>query len=676
MYPRVLDINMNLVAVLNRAHKIGYTKLKNNLWTCQFTMPLKDKKNKHIKPKYFIELYDHDRYIGKFIVNPKKTIKNESTNEITYTCEHVLSTLHSDVLFGYFQYTNFTTVQILEFLMKHQEVKHWKLGKVDFKRYFHYSWENEDSLANAIFSIPKPFDVPFLWTWDDSVYPFVLNLVKPSDDIKDIIASGKNLKGIEIDEDPTNIVTRIYPLGAGEGVNQLNIKKINNGMPYLENKKAVEEYGVHKRVWVDLRFKDSESLKASAQAILDKFSKPIKSIAIDCRDYTLFERERKKKLMSQYDVGDMLLVHDQDTNTNEEIRLEKIEKNDIYGAPQDIQLELGSLIEDITTTFTDLQKKQLVNDTYSQGSTNMDSRDFQDNCDPNFPAIMRFWIPDDVVNINEMSLTYETVYYRAFERAIKGGGALVSSTEEGGALVKTTSDGGGSTQTSSSGGGSSTTSGSGGGTSKSTESGGGSTQSSAAGGDHTHLMFNANGFESNAEPNQSVRLVAANGHTIMVNSGTAAAIDYYTKGSSGNHTHSVSIPAHSHNFTTPNHTHSVTIPNHTHKVDIPNHTHSITIPAHSHEIKIPDHVHEIEYGIFEYDKLPSKITIAVDGNTIPINTIRAERFDIVPYLQKDSDGRIARGRYAEIKLTPNDLARINAHLSIRLFIQSQIGGVF
>lgn len=650
------------------------------MWTCQFTLPLNDKKNEHVKPKYFIELYDHDRYIGKFIVNPKKTIKNESTNEITYSCEHVLSTLHSDVLFGYFQYTNYTTRQVLEFLMQQQEVKHWRLGTCAFTRYFHYAWENEDSLANAIFSIPKPFDVPYLWTWDDKVYPFVLNLVEPPTQVKDIIAAGKNLKGIEVDDDPTNIVTRIYPLGAGEGINQVNIKKVNGGVPYLENKAAIAKYGIHKRVWVDQRFEHADSLKASGQAILDKFSKPIKSIAVDCRDYTLYERKRKRELMAEYDVGDMLLVHDQDTNTHEEIRLEKIDKNDIYGAPQDIQLELGSLVDDITTTFTDLQKKQLVNETYSQGATNIDSRDFQDNCDEKFPAIIRFPIPDDVVNINEMTLTFETVRYRAFERAIKGGGAIVSSTAAGGAVVKSTSSGGGSTQTSSSGGGTTATSSSGGGVAKSTASGGGSTQTSTSAGTHRHRVFGYSGSYG-SEPGASDYQMF---HAPRNASGGAAGLlliagatgDVYTQSADGAHSHSVSIPAHSHSFDIPSHTHNVTIPNHTHTVTIPNHTHEINIPAHTHEITLPDHTHEIEYGIFEYDKLPSKITITVDGNVLPITGTSGDRIDLIPYLRKDSNGRIARGRYAEIKLTPNDLARINATVSSRLFIQSRIGGTF
>jgi phage minor structural protein len=40
--------------------------------------------------------------------------------------------------------------------------------------------------------------------------------------------------GIEKDEDPTEIITRLYPLGYGEGVNQLTISSVNNGVPYID----------------------------------------------------------------------------------------------------------------------------------------------------------------------------------------------------------------------------------------------------------------------------------------------------------------------------------------------------------------------------------------------------------------------------------------------------------
>lgn len=655
------------MAILEKAHKIGYEKETNNLWTCSFKLPLNDPKRVEINAKSFLELWDHDKRIGMFIINPKKTVKNESDNSITYNCEHVLSTLHSDVLFRYHQYSNYTTKEVLAMLLEQQEIPHWRLGIVEFIRYFHYSWENEDSLLNAVVSVPKPFDESYLWTWDDTEYPFVLNLVRPGDEKVDIIRFGKNLKGIEKDEDPTNLITRIYPLGYGEGVNQLTIEKVNNGVPYLEDREAIEKYGLHKKIWVDKRFENADSLKASGQALLDENKDPKVTVSVDCVDYELIDPYKLVK----YDVAKIVGVYDEDTDTNIDLRIMKLSKADIYGDPSNIKFELGNVREDIGTTITDLQKKQLVNETYSQGSTNIDSRDFQDNCDPTHPAVIRFPIPDDVVNINEMLLTFETQKFRAYERAIKGGGALVKSTSAGGAVVKSTSSGGGSQQTSSSGGGvakstasgggSNQTSSNGGGVAKSTASGGGSTQSSS--------ISNPTFYAYTSSP---VNPGDSHIHAIEVTDQM-------------NHSHSVSIPSHTHEFNVPNHSHTVNIPshshdfdipNHSHTVDIPNHNHEIDIPSHTHSIELPDHTHGIEFGIFELDETPSKVTIEVDGVDIPFNQTSGENVNLVPYLSKDSEGKIQRGRYVEIKITPDSLARINATVTSRLFIQSRIGGTY
>lgn len=607
-YPQVLDIDGNLVAILNRAYNIGYDKIKNGLWTASFTLPLNDSKLEYVQPKYHIEIFDHDKRIGRFIVNPKRTTKNESTREVTFNCEHVLSTLHSDILFMYHQYTHLSTRSTLEALLENQEVKHWELGAVSITRYFSYSWENEDSLLNAIMSVPKPFNESFMWTWDDSNYPFTLNLVKPSDAIKDVIVAGKNLKGIDLEEDPTNIVTRIYPLGFGEGVNQLNIKKVNGDIPYLQDNAAVAAYGVHKRVWVDKSFEKADSLKASAQAILDKYKTPIESCAIDAIDYSLKDLYD----LGGYTVGDMLQIFDLDTSTDREMRVEKLSKSDIYGDNSSISLELGNRVADIGMTWADMQKKQLINDTYSQGATNIDSRDFSDNCDSTYPVVIRFPIPDDVVNVNEMKLTFETQKYRAYSKAIKGGG--------------------GSTRTSSSGGG----------TTQSTTNGGGSVESSSSDGTHDHIIA-----------------VSIGGGTVV---GTPKT--YFAGGGE------VELKATSNELRTWS-----TDGEHAHTVQIPAHNHSVTIPSHTHDTVIPEHTHGIDYGIFESPEVATAVVIKVDGLTVPITSTSGEDIDLLPYLQKDGDGNISRGRYAEIVITPNNLARINATVMSRLFIQSRAGTV-
>ncbi len=138
--------------------------------------------------------------------------------------------------------------------------------------------------------------------------------------------------------------------------------------------------------------------------------------------------------------------------------------------------------------------------------------------------------------------------------------------------------------------------------------------------------------------------------------GTGASL--YTHGSSGDHTHDTSLP---------DHVHSISVPNHVHSISIPNHVHEITLPNHVHEITLPNHTHDIEFGIFELYETPSKVTIEVDGNTLPFDSIRGQDINLIPYLAKDSEGKLQRGRYIEIKITPNSLARINATVTGRLF---------
>src|SRR5699024_5705613 len=311
-----------------------------------------------------------------------------------------------------------------------------------------------------------------------------------------------------------------------------------------------------------------------------------------------------------------------------------------------------------------------------------------DNCDANTPATIPFYIDDDVVNINTIELTFRTKRFRAYSQATHGGGAIVKSTKGGGGIVKSTKGGGGTTRsttsggsttvTSKSGGSSTQTSSSGGGTSRSTNSGGGSSQTSAAGGDHRHLIFSAAGAGA---PPPLKTFADANGSIVGMYS---SASNLHTRGSSGNHSHSVSIPNHSHEFSTPNHTHSVSIPSHTHDVSIPSHSHNVTIPDHTHEIdlpnhtheiELPDHTHEVKHEIIELSNMPSTVTIKVDGNTVPHTSTSGDRIDLTDYMSKDSSGKITRGRN-EVTIHPNGLARIEADLICRVFIQSQLGGKF
>uniref|UniRef100_UPI00359C38DE phage tail protein n=1 Tax=Enterococcus faecalis TaxID=1351 RepID=UPI00359C38DE len=686
-----MNLKREYTAVLDNAYDVGYEKIENEIGSINFSMPLYDKKNEMIQSLQYVELTDNEgEYIGLYRIIPSTIHKDKTNYSIKYTAMHVLCTLLDNVFFGYHELVNRKTTDVINYVLNQQKTKHWVLKKCEFTRYFSYAWENENGLADALFSIPKAFNEDYLWKWNTQVYPFELSLVKPATEPICRIQEGYNMEGFAIDSDPNNLVNRIYPLGAGEGINQLNIKSVNNNIPYIEDAGSIKKYGLVEFIWTDLRFTQAQALKDNAKNMLKKWSIPKVTWKVTAAD--LVKLTDQPLEIDKLRQGTIVMV-----NTNEygsfNLRIKKESKSDVFGSPQSIQLELGNLKEDINTTMADLGRKQQINETYSQGATNILNYSYQDNCEKAYPAEIEFFLDDDVFHVNTVELTFKTKRYRGYTKAVKGGGATVKSTSAGGASTQTSSAGGGSRQTSSAGGGSvqstasggggSTTSGAGGGSYQggSTNAGGGSTQTSSANGSHDHLMFNIIQGPPQTVSKRTLR-AGGGGELYAETRGDV----FRTAGAADNHSHSVNVPNHSHNFSInipahshnvniPSHTHSVNIPAHTHSVNIPSHTHQVKIPAHTHQVTLPNHTHPLEWGIYEAPSSATSVDIVVDGTIVPNHETSQQRLNIVKYLRKTTSGKIARGNHT-IKIIPNKLARIEAQVICRVFIQSQLGGQF
>lgn len=629
---KVLNQNLKPVAVLENAFSIGYNKSTNELWTAFFSMPLNDPKNEECKPLYYLEIVDEDEYIGLFRIIPSLTIKNESGNTITYQLEHVLATLLDDVLFLYHQNDHLTTAENIQYVLDRQTTKHWKLGQVDFTRYFSYKWENSN-LLSALFSIPNPFDVSYRWTWDTTSYPWTLNLEEPDSAPSCEIRYAKNMIGIEREIDPSVIYNRIYLLGYGEGDNQLTISEVNNGITYVEDAASIAKYGLKSYIFVDRRFENPESLKATGKGLLRDWKEPKVTYRGTAADISTITGEDTDKLQE----GKVVRIIDPDLGIFE-AKIVTENKPDIKGAPGIVYLEIANKTEDIGTTQADMERRQQINELYSQGATNISNYSYNDNADPDHPAEIEIYLPEELVKINKLILSFKTTEFRAYERAIEGGGAISKSTAGGGGTTKTTSTGGG--------------------VSKSTSSGGGSSKTSSSGGSHRHEMFFHQGTTTAPSTwNNYIAVADPNGQSgaSLVAGGYAGSL--YTRQASGNHTHSVDIPAHTHNF------------------EIPHHDHSITLGTHTHDFEIPNHTHGIQFGIFKLSRKPTAASIKVDGNTVPHTQINGDSIDLIPYLSKGDDGKVTRGWHT-VSITPNDLGRINAQIYTQFFIQSRGGGSF
>ena len=632
-YVTIYDLQMRKVAMLENAFGIQYEMPMNALWTASFSLPADDPKNAECRPLYFAEIFDESERIELFRILPSALRKNNSGSAITYQCEHVLGTLLDDILFQYHTIGNLGvyTRDVLAYILSKQTVQRWQLGMVDFDRQFEYNWENEN-LLGALFSVPKPFVDEYQWTWDTTSYPWTLNLVRPSTDVQAVIRYGVNMQGIERTVDPSSVVTRIYGLGYGEGVNQLTFADINDGKPYLDAEpEYIAKYGLMQTVFVDRRFEYPETLMARCQALLDELKQPRVTYTVQASElYTL-----TKDPIDKFRTGVMVRVIDKEIGEDVTFRVLNVRKQDAIGAPGNVEIEIANRPQDIAGSIADLRNRQYANEVYAQGATNFDSHDFADNCDPDHPAVIRFYVPAETVRINRVLLSYRVEAFRAYSRATKGGGAYASTTASGGGSVETTSSGGAHADTTASGGGRWVTA--------------LKSNTKAVTGDGTYI---------------DVDSLISSGMTVI----EGPVSGWILPGGEDGHTHS--IYGHRHHIT---HEHEIEIPDHRHSFQIPNHTHTVTIPDHTHNFQIPDHTHEIEYGIFE-GPTPRVVTVEVDGNVVPGLGTSEEEVDIIPYLAKDASGRIQRGTWHEIKITPDSLGRIVASIVTQIFVQSRGGG--
>lgn len=627
--PQIFDRNMKRLAYLDNAMNVGYTLETNSLWTASFAMPADDKKNAYCAPLNYVEIFDGDERIDLFRIIGEDLQRSDGATRV-YNCEHVLATLLNDVLFQYHQCggAGVRTAEVLNYILSRQTTRNWVLGACSFERFFEYNFENA-TLLSSLFAVPECFDSDYLWTWDTTGYPWSISLVEPSDRLKSEIRYAKNMTNITKTQDASGLANRIYALGYGEGVNQLTISAVNNGLPYVEDALSIAKYGLCSSILVDTRYEIAENLKAYAEQILKESAEPYNSYEIGAIDLHRLTGDA----FSRFWPGEIVRVVDDEDGVNLRTRIVSVVKDDAQGDPGNVTVTLANKSKDIAGSISDLQSRALIGETYAQGATNQQVYNFSDNADATHPATMKIYIDESVVRINKMLLNIQFEPFRAFEKAIGGGGGQTTSSGGG----TTTSSGGGST----------------------TSSGGGATTSSGGGQTSSATALESSNILPSETSGQAVHNHGISRSARLATTSDGKTVDGYEVFVwSGAHVH----PAHTHRISA--HTH--TVPAHTHRVSA--HTHRVE--AHTHTVQ--NHTHEIQFGIYEGQRA-SRATIRVDGNVLPAQS-GYENIDIVAYLSKDDSGKIRRGTWHTVEVLPDTMSRIVGAVFTQTFCNSRGGG--
>lgn len=515
----IFDTARRRVAIAENAHAISEQQRINAIWYLNFSLPYQDPKNEYCRPFYYVR---HNG--GELYRIMPATVAVDETGSVAYQCEHVLATLIDNVLFGYHVVGNLGTYtpDVIRYILDHQLTRHWVLHQCDYRNQFEYGWEQE-SLLSALFSVATPLAGPYIWRTDTSVYPWRLSLKRLDTTGRPelYVRRRHNMTSYQRQRDPQSIVTRLYPLGYGEGVNQLGIGSVNGGVPYLQSPRAItDRYGIIERVWIDRRYEDPSSLKAAAQAMLQELQEPAVSYSVGFQELNTSDFDKAaigKRLRIVYpDIGEAVDTFVTEINRDYEDTVRS-------------SLVVANKETSIASSLADMADRQRIEQTYAQGATQIYSQALQANCDAGSGAVMDFFIPAEMRIINKVLAKVRLDRFRAYSK----------STESDAAKVVTSSTSDDQTRTSSAGGRSVTTS----------RGGGGVTTDTGPSGINVTWV--------------TTKTAMAEGHQHefdRVNS----------------HQHQVEIADHTHQVDVPDHTHTLTIPGHSHQVMVPAHAHNIT----------------------------------------------------------------------------------------------------
>lgn len=686
---------MTLKTPIDTAIRCGYKQTINELDTATLELAAGDPATELIDvPTSWVRLTDGEDYVGLYRVKSAVHAEQESGATVTYELESAECTLLDDMLIGHHELggTELDTRWVLGYILARQSTARWELGACDFADQYQYNFEDV-TLLESIMSLGEVLVDEYAFDFDASAKPWTIRLRKLGQEATRTLVYGRNVTAIRRTING-RIVTRLVGRGYGEGDNQLTVSSVNGGKDYIDaDAETMARYGVRVGLHADLRQTDPATLLARMRAILESGKRPQVSYEATCADLHMLTGED----WDNAQVGDRVLILDEELGETVKTRVTGREKTDIEGDPGSVKLTLDSSVRDTAEELNEILDKIGVQELYSQGATNLYSMQISDSCDADHPLEMSFYVPGNVLRINRCLLKWQIEAYRSYAKLAKSGGGSTRTSEEGGGGTVTIPAQTISIGVKYSSGPMDATDGS----AVSLTGGpkdylGGVKTATDKAGNHRHNFTHVHALATHSHnfTGTSKTYSIAHNHSLSAGAGATGGIysgnknikvtpegevegsgtlwttgAYDAQGGSGKSATSEN-GTHSHDFA---HAHDMP---HVHDIQ---HEHVIPsmwfdLEPHRHSVKIPEHTHDIEYGIYTGSRAQS-VTIKVDGKEIPAEDLGDEKeIDIAKYMSANADGRVTRSTWHKVSFVPDALTRITANLFFQVFIQSRGAG--
>lgn len=297
----------------------------------------------------FLELFSPHGSEGIFRVIEEETTYSGASGRLLYL-EHSFGTLADSLAIGT-QSMQASVATVIATLLESQNVRHWVLGECevpeDYELIYEYSYEN---LLQAITSLIAQLPPDYMPVFDTTRHPFVMHLRKLPDGDGCEMRMHRNLSKVVMTIDRTDLCTRVYPFGAGEGQDRVTLTPLI-GAPFLDSA-AWETWGlVSQQITVDDAY-DSLTLKAVAERYLEAHDHPLVSVTADAQELSKETGED----MDYFRNGALCRLSLPDYGLVIRERVIGVTWPDTYSQPQTVTVQMANRIRDAADEIAELMR--------------------------------------------------------------------------------------------------------------------------------------------------------------------------------------------------------------------------------------------------------------------------------------------------------------------------------
>lgn len=331
--PRLLDKDLNEVRRLRpRAQTIEL----NIALLSTASLTLEDGSGVGIRS--FVELYNAKGSVGIY----RTTLPDASYNSgERISLEHGICTLDDAVITGKGKLEG-TPVSVLSGILAHQTTHArgepmWTLGAVEAPNDMTISIEYDGTKTLEALSDAMRELQGYMLTFDQSGFPWVMNVVKKPENVACEGRLSRNIRTIRKTEDDSDLCTRLY------------CSLLDGG--YIESD-TVSVWGV---VEQNITLNDDmpkDAADAYCKRYLENRKNPVVAIEIDALEWFAMTGER----IDRFEIGDICRVALPDYCTEIEERIVALSYTNALGMPETVTVSLANQIEDLSIKTADIKR--------------------------------------------------------------------------------------------------------------------------------------------------------------------------------------------------------------------------------------------------------------------------------------------------------------------------------